>query len=351
MTVDASALSASLGISREAGQLYLSCEVVDLHVDTFIWTRVFGYDLGKRHGTGPLRARIWGQADAPRVLDAQLAGAMWVITTNPLRTRAGRLSTLLDNVAQLTHTLERTGRIAVVKNMGEYEAARRAGKHAAFLGLQGGNALSRSLDDFDRPELATLWRITLLHFTRSRLGAPALPEALCWGDQGLTDYGRDYVRKLNEKRILVDLAHLAPEGFWQALEVHDHSLPLAVTHAACQSVFRHFRNLTDAQLRAVADTGGVVGVMFQSAFLGDRTLGGRAERVVDHLEHVIRTVGEDHAALGSDFDGAIMPPRDLKTVLELPRLVEIMLRRGFRDTTIRKVLGGNALRMLAALRP
>jgi membrane dipeptidase len=350
MNVDAGILSASLGISREAGELYLSCDVVDLHVDTFIWTRVFGYDLAKRHGTGPLRARIWGQSDAPRMLDAQLAGAMWVITTNPFRTRRGRLHTLLRNVVELTRTLEGTGRIAVVKNMREYQAARSAGKHAAFLGLQGGNALSRSLDDLDRPELSALWRITLLHFTRSRIGAPALPAALSVGPQGLTDYGRDYVRKLDEKRILVDLAHLAPQGFWEALEVHDRSLPLAVTHAACQSVFRHFRNLSDAQLRAVADTGGVVGVMFQSGFLGEPALGGRAERVVDHLEHIIRTVGEDHAALGSDFDGAIMPPRDLKTVLELPRLVELMLRRGHRDTTIKKVLGGNALRMLAALR-
>lgn len=338
-------------ISKRALALYRECEVVDLHVDTFIWTRVFGYDLRKRHGAGPLDARLFGQADLPRVLDAGLAGACWVITTNPLRTRKGRRTALFKNVEKLTSLLERDGRVAVVKNMGEYDAARAEGKQAAFLSVQGGNALSYGLDDLDRPELSALWRVTLLHFTRSRIGAPALPSVLRFGDQGLTDYGRDFVRKLNERRILVDLAHLSSEGFWQVLEVHDRSQPLAVTHAGCAGLFPHFRNLTDAQLRAVADTGGVVGVMFQSSFLGDPAMQGRAERVVDHLEHIVKTVGEDYAAIGSDFDGAIIPPRDLKTVLDLPRLVDIMLTRGFSDTTIRKIMGQNALRVFRALRP
>jgi membrane dipeptidase len=351
MTTDARALAASLGISQAAAELYAASDVIDLHVDTFIWTRIFGYDLRKRHGTGPLDARIWGSSDLPRVLDAGLTGLMWVITTNPLRTRRGRRNALLENLAHLSRLLERDGHVRIVKHMREYAAARAAGKHAAFLGIQGGNALSYSLDDFDRPELAALWRITLLHFTRSRIGAPALPARLRFGYQGLTQYGRDYVRRLNDKRILVDLAHISPEGFWDVIDVHDRSLPLAVTHAGCAAIHRHFRNLTDSQLRAVAGTGGIVGVMFQSSFLGDPALHGRAERVVDHLAHIVETVGEDHAAIGSDFDGAIIPPRDLKTVLDLPRLVDIMLKRGFRERTIQKILGGNALRVLTALRP
>jgi membrane dipeptidase len=351
MTTDARTLAASLDISHAAAELYLDSDVIDLHLDTFIWSRVFGYDLQKRHDTGPLDAHIFGSADLPRVIDSRLTGAMWVITTNPLRTRKGRRDTLFENMARLKHTLEATGRARVVASVGEYRAARAQGLHAAFLGLQGGNALSHDLNDFDRPECAALTRITLMHFTRSRIGAPALPRFLRWGPQGLTDYGVDYVHKLNHKRILVDLAHIAEPGFWQVLDVHDRSLPLAVTHAGCGGLFPHFRNLSDAQLRAVASTGGVVGIMFQSAFLGEPAMHGRAEAVVSHLEHIVRTVGEDHAAIGSDFDGAIVPPRDLKTVLELPRLVELMLKRGFTDTTIRKILGGNALRVLGALRP
>lgn len=351
MLHDATTLARDLSISREAAELWLSSEAIDLHVDTFIWARLFGYDLAKRHGTGPFGARFWGSADIPRVVEAELAGAIWVITTNPLRGARGKRDALLRNFSRLVATLSAHERVRVVTTLREHRAARAEKKHAAWLGIQGGNALEHSLDDFDRPELAALSRVTLLHFTRSRLGAPALPRSLRRGDQNLTEFGRDYLRKLNERRILVDLAHLSREGFWDALSAHDRTQPLAVTHTACDAVFPHFRNVTDEQLRAVADTGGVVGVLFQSAFLGEPAWGGRAARIVDHLEHVVRTVGEDHAALGSDFDGAIIPPRDLKSVLELPRLVHLMLERGFSTRSIQKILGENALRVMGELRP
>ena len=90
--------------------------------------------------------------------------------------------------------------------------------------------------------------------------------------------------------------------------------------------------------------------MYQSSFLGDRYWGGSASRIVDHLEHIANAVGEDHASLGSDWDGAIITPRDMPTCLELPRLVQLMLDRGWTDTRIRKILGGNFLRVVAALR-
>jgi membrane dipeptidase len=115
-------------------------------------------------------------------------------------------------------------------------------------------------------------------------------------------------------------------------------------------IHRHWRNLDDAQIRAVADSGGVVGIMFHSGFLGDSLFSGRARRVVDHIAHVVRVAGEDYVALGSDFDGAIVPPRDLSSVLELPRLVELMLERGLGPDTIQKILGGNFLRVLGQLR-
>ena len=91
--------------------------------------------------------------------------------------------------------------------------------------------------------------------------------------------------------------------------------------------------------------------MFHSNFLGDRPWSGRAERIVDHLSHVVRVAGEDCPALGSDFDGAIVPPRDLRSVLELPRLVQLMLDRGFSTELVQKILGKNFLRVLGAVRP
>jgi len=339
----------ALGISQAALDLYLASDVVDLHIDSFIWRRVFGYDLHTRHGRGLFAACFYSQSDLPRLRDAHVSGAVWIITTNPLRGARGRRDALLENLAVLQRELSGPD-VAVVDSVASYRACRARGVHGAFLGIQGGNALELTLSDFDRPALSKLTLVTLMHFTRSRLGAPALPGLLSRGDRKLTAFGADYVRKLNQRRILVDLAHIGERGFWDALAVHDRSQPLTVSHAACAALQPHFRNLSDAQIRAVADTGGVVGVIFNTAFLGGSLFRGHAERVVDHIAHVVQLVGADHAALGSDFDGAIVPPRDLRTVRELPRLAELMLRRGMRESDVQKVLGASFLRALSLLR-
>jgi membrane dipeptidase len=352
MSEAAATRALALGISQAAAELWLDAEPIDLHIDTFIWQRLFGYDPRRRHGTGPFGARLLGQADLPRCLEAGLAGAVWIITTQPLRSAAGKQRAFFANLARLERTLAAAEGVALARTHAEYRAARARGLHAALIGVQGGNALELSLDDLARPELDSVALITLLHMTRSRLGAPALPGPLTRGDQHLTPFGADYVRRLNERRILVDLAHISRTGFWDAIEAHDKSLPLTVSHGACDALHAHFRNLDDAQLRAVADHGGVVGVLLHTDYLAPGRRGATTvEHVVDHLQHIVRTLGEDFAALGSDFDGFIITPRDLKSVLELPRLVDAMLRRGFSERAIRKILAGNFLRVLEALRP
>jgi membrane dipeptidase len=345
---DPAAWAAELGVSKEAVELYLACDPIDLHLDSFIWTRTFGYDLRRRHGTGLFDARFFGQVDLPRVREAQLAGATWVITTNPLRSASQRPEILAANVARLRAIFASVpDEVSVVRNAAEYELARAAGRHAAFLGVQGGNALDRDEQALDVLEDGWILRVTLVHLTRSRIGASSAPGG---GGGGLTPFGRDLVRRLDARRIGVDLAHVSRRGFFDAVEVHDPSLPLLVTHTGVAGVHPHWRNVDDEQLRAVARTGGTVGVMYQSSFLGEPYWGGRSEAVLRHLQHVCDVVGEDFASLGSDWDGAIVPPRDLKTPLELPRLVEGMLRRGWSDDRVRKILGGNFLRVVEALR-
>jgi membrane dipeptidase len=127
-------------------------------------------------------------------------------------------------------------------------------------------------------------------------------------------------------------------------------LPLIVTHTGVCGVHPHWRNLDDQQLRAIADSGGTVGVIYHSDYLGDRLWSGKLESIVRHLEHIVTTVGEDYASLGSDWDGSIVVPRDMPTCLELPRLVECMLRRGWPEGRVQKVLGKNFLRALRDLR-
>lgn len=347
--VDPAVLARELGISEEAVRLHHDCEVIDLHVDSFIWTRVFGYDLRRRHGAGLLGGDLFSQVDFPRVLEAGVTGAMWSITTQPLRTassRARAFSTNLERLRAIFATVPE--QFEVVRDLAGYRAARAAGRHAAMIAVQGGNAVDATPDTVELLGRDVL-RVTLVHLSSSRLGATSSP--LRRGpDGGLTTPGREMVEALDARRILVDLAHVSRRGFFDAVAAHDRSLPLIVTHTGVSGVHPHWRNLDDEQLRAIADTGGTVGIMFQSDFLDGRRRGTTSRAVVDHVAHVVDAVGEDHASIGSDFDGAIVPPDDLRSCLELPRLVQHMLDRGWSDERIRKILGGNFLRVLGHLR-
>jgi membrane dipeptidase len=336
-------------VSREALDLYRACDVVDLHVDTFIWTRIFGYDLLRRHGRGLLGARFYGQADLPRLRAAGVGGAIWSITTNPLRRR--RAEVFRKNLDRLVAIFARAPEeVALCRDAADYRAARAAGRHAAFIGVQGGNAFDDdlALESFDA---SLLVKVTLVHLSTSSLGTTSAPSArFGGGDGGLTDRGRELVAALDRHRVFVDLAHINRRGFFDAVDAHDRTRPLLVSHTGIAGVHRHWRNVDDEQLRAVADSGGVVGVMYQSSVLGEPLWGGRSEAIVAHLEHIVDVVGEDHAALGSDWDGAIITPRDMATCLELPLLCEQMLARGWSHPRIAKVLGGNFLRALEQLR-
>ena len=345
---DPAAWAKDLGISKEAVEVYLASEVIDLHVDSFIWHRLFGRDITERHGRGIFGGRFFGQADLPRLREAEIGGATWVITTNPLREGIDRVETLLRNVDALLATFERVSdQVLVARTAADYEAARRANKHAAFVGIQGGNALDEDPESLDRCPKGLLLRVTLVHLTSSRLGGTSSPLG---ADAGIGRAGADFVERLDERRIFVDLAHAGRRSFWDAVSVHDASLPLLVTHTGVSGVHPHWRNLDDEQLRAVAKTGGVVGIMYHAPFLGDRIWAGRAETVVRHLEHVRNVAGEDAPALGSDWDGAIVTPRDMPTCLELPRLVEAMLERGWKPEAVKKALGANFLRALREMR-
>ena len=349
---DPAAWARSLGISNEAVQLYLDSEVIDLHIDSFLWTRMLGYDLTRRHTPGLLNAAFARQVDLPRLREAQVSGATWIITTNPARSSEDRAHTFVRNLARLRAELARApDDVAVVRNVAEYRAARAEGKHAAFIGIQGGNALDHAPDGsaLDLIPDDVVLRVTLVHLSTSQLGVTSSPLGFT-GDTGLTARGRDYVKALNARKIFVDLAHISRKGFFDALAVHDKTQPAIVTHTGVTGVTPHWRNLDDEQLRAIAALGGTVGVMYQSSFLGDPTFDGRLSSIVAHLAHIIDTIGEDHASLGSDWDGMIVPPVDMRTCLELPRLTQAMLARGWSDTRVKKILGGNFLRVVEALR-
>lgn len=338
-----------LGVSQEAVALHRESEVIDLHVDSFIWTRIFGYDLRAHHGKGLFGDAFYSQVDIPRIMLGSVSGATWVITTNPFLPSGVRRRLFFRNFEKLQGILgEDPERIAICKTEADYRAARKAGKHGAFIGIQGGNCLDHDLADWEKVPHHGVLRVTLVHLSNSTLGTTSSPASGLFSGAPLTAKGKAYIELLNERGIFVDLAHISREGFFDAVDVHDKTKPLIVTHTGVDSAYGHWRNLTDAQLRCVADTGGVIGVMFQSDFLGKA--GVSASTIVDHLERIVDVVGEDHAAIGTDYDGAITPPADVSTPEELPRLVQAMLDRGWSGDRIQKILGENFLRSLRDLR-
>lgn len=342
-------LQKRLGISQEAAALFYESDVIDLHIESYSFYRSFGYHPYKRHNRGLNRALLVGQVDLPRLLETGINGATWVITANPLRPAADRAASFAHHVTELTHLLtEADGRAEVVRNVTEYRKAVRAGKHACFLGVQGANALPPDPEFLDQYR-DDLLRVTLLHLTNTAWGTTSAPQVFR-RDTGLSDLGFAFVEKLNELRIGVDLAHIAERGFWDAVRIADRSAPLLVTHTGVKGAHDHWRNLDDKQLKAVAESGGTVGIMYHSAYLGDGLFSGRLASVVRHIRHALGVIGPDHVSLGSDWDGAICTPRDMPTCAELPLLVEALLQSGVDPSTVQKILGGNFLRVLAALK-
>jgi membrane dipeptidase len=347
---DPSLWARELGVSDEACRLLLGSDLVDLHVDTEVPARLFGYDPARRHHSWRGGTPFFGHADFPRLLEGGFTGAVWDMATNPLRTRRGRVRQTIANLERAIRRIEaHPEQLRLVRTASDYRRARADGCLALWLGIQGGNAFAERLEDLELIPQDAVCRVTLVHLTTSRLGTTSSPLRLRAG--GLTAYGRRFVGALQERRIVVDLAHIHPQGFWDAVRTADPRWPLIASHTGVSGVRPHWRNLDDEQLRAIARSGGVVGIIYHSWFL--RAGLGRAscEDVADHLEHVVRVAGEDCAALGSDYDGLIVPPRDLPDPTAHPVLVERLLRRGFTPEQIRKMLGGNWLRVLEAVRP
>ena len=332
-----------LGVSERALDLCLDADLIDLHIDTFIPVRILGYDVFKHHGNGPLNGYFFGQLDLPRMDEQGVTGGMWSITTNPFRPAKSRFTVLQKNRARYEAMVAASGgKLVIASTPDAYMQARAQGAHAVLPAIQGANALVAS-PDVDA-WLADRWltRATIVHLTDSIYGASSSPLST-QKNVGLSDRGKEIVRALDRAHVFVDLAHIGRASFWDAVEVHDPKLPLIATHTGVSGVVPHWRNLDDAQVQAIAKSGGVVGVIYAANFMGRKGGPQNCEMVAEHLEHIVKVAGEGVPSIGSDYDGAIVPPADMRDGRGHVRLVDALLRRGWTETAVRKVMGGNFL--------
>ena len=162
-------------------------------------------------------------------------------------------------------------------------------------------------------------------------------------DRGLTDLGRDLTKRVNELGIVIDVSHMNEKTFWDVCK--ESKAPIIASHSCCKSLVNHVRNLTDEQIKAIAESRGVVNINFWWELLGEEEEKVSIETLVDHIDYVRDLVGVDYIGLGSDFDGASMP-KDLGSVEDLPKISEELLKRGYSEEEVRKILGLNNLRVL-----
>jgi membrane dipeptidase len=165
---------------------------------------------------------------------------------------------------------------------------------------------------------------------------------------GLTQAGRRLVRRCAELGIAVDLSHLTEGGFWDV--AHELDAPLIASHSCAHALVPASRNVTDSQIRAIASTGGLVGINFEVSMIrpdSRRDSDTPLSRIAEHVRHVADLVGVEHVALGSDFDGATMPD-GVRTARELPALIEVLRGDGYTEAELARIAHGNWRRVLAA---
>jgi microsomal dipeptidase-like Zn-dependent dipeptidase len=204
---------------------------------------------------------------------------------------------------------------------------------AGFLGIEGAQALEGKLGNLDRLYDAGYRMISPSHFFDTEIGGSSA------GNQkiGLTPLGREWVRRMEAKHMIIDLAHASSATIRDvtALALR----PVLVSHTGVKGTCDNNRNLSDDQLRAVARTGGIVGIGFwQTA-----TCGQNAEAIARAIRHATGVIGVDHVALGSDFDGAVTEPFDASG---MPLITEALMNQGFSEEEIAKIMGGNVVRFL-----
>ncbi len=232
----------------------------------------------------------------------------------------------------------------------QIEAAHKQGKIAALIGVEGGHAIDDKLDNLREfykrgARYMTLTHTNTNHWADSS-GDINDPKVAHHG--GLTDFGKNVVREMNRLGMMVDISHVADKTFYDALAVS--TAPLIASHSACRALADVPRNMTDEMIVALAKKGGVVQVNFYCNFLTNaKPPRATLDDVVAHIDHIRKIAGIDAIGIGSDFDGIDCAPVGLEDVSKFPNLTRALLEDGYSAAEIRKIYGGNLLRVMRAV--
>jgi membrane dipeptidase len=332
----------------DAKQIHASSPVADLHAHPGLVAHWLRRDLVRSFrppwfGYGPL----WQQLDLPRMIEGGLrvlTACAYTPTVPPFPAPFEGAQRQLDFAEALS---ERAPALAqVARKRGEVAPALAAGKLAIVHAAEGGHHLEGSLENLEKLAARGLRYLTLTHFVHNGLAQPARlgPFSLLRGSPGLTPLGRSVVKKCEELGVLVDLTHCSDRSFADVVSLA--TRPLLATHVGFRRFFAVERNLSDDQARAVARSGGVIGIISWSWLLKQRGLSADVEEMADAVVHGALVAGADHVGIGTDFDGFVWSARRMREARHYPALTEALSRRGFHEAELRGILGGNYLRVL-----
>ena len=346
-------------VSDQATALHKTLVIGDWHADSLLWKR----DLTKR--------ATRGQVDIPRLQQGNVAIQMFTAVTKspkglnyqknsadaadditllavaqlwPMRTWDSILERALYQAEKL-HGFEAASpdNLKIIRTRADLDAVLERHENGenivgGLLGIEGSHPLESNLGNLDRLVDAGYRLIALQHFFDNALGGSLHGE----GNHGLTDFGREVVAEVATRNLILDLAHSSPQTARDVLAMTD--IPLVVSHTGTYGHCATKRNFPDDLMRAIAATGGVIGIGYWSEVTCDASPKG----VASAIKAAIDLVGEDHVSLGSDYDGTIEVEFDTS---ELAALTHELLEHGLSDDQIRKVMGTNMLRVLRARLP
>ena len=330
--------------------------VIDMHNDMPTKILDDGYDPDVRHAPGV--GRDVGHTDLPRLIESGVTAVFLVAWVDAAFTRAtpdgsfARAAAAVDVVHAFVgrHPTRLIG--ATVAD--DVRRAKATGRIAVFIGVEGGHAIEGSLERL-RTFHARGVRYLTLTWNNGNAWAGSSVGLEGTRTEGLTAFGRTVIAEMNRLGMLVDVSHASDATVADVLETS--TVPVIASHSSARALADHPRNLTDAQLRAIAAAGGVINVNFYSRFIdpayraavdsGAAVLPVTPLSVlIDHIDHVATVAGIDHVGLGSDFDGMSALPEGVGDVTGLPRIADALLDRGYAEAHVARILGGNMLRLL-----
>ncbi|MCX7761936.1 MAG: membrane dipeptidase [Candidatus Kryptonium sp.] len=330
-----------------------------------------------------------GHSDLVRLKKGGVDVQVFAIWVDPIAFEKNPFKRANDMIDTLYSIVKRNSdKIAIVTNFAELEKAINDGKICALIGIEGAHPIENSIEKLEQlykrgaRYLGLTWENSLDWVTSARdeVMNPNLKR------KGLSEFGKEVIQKMSELGMLIDVSHLGEQAFWGVIKIT--KKPVIASHSSVYKLCPHYRNLKDEQIKAIAQTGGVVFVNFYAEYI-DSTFNTKRKKLeekykaqfdsikalyennpqeyrrarrqlilkiadelrppldvlIDHIDYIAKLVGVDHVGLGSDFDGISITPLEMDDVTFLPNITRKLLERGYSVEDVKKILGGNFLRV------